>query len=820
MAVYSLQATFSRGEASPRLHSRADLEYFKAWLKTCKNWVVMRQGGIRRRPGTEFIFPAKSAAKPVRIIPFIFSADQAYVLELGDYYMRVFANGGRVARVEVATPWAAEDVFDLDYDQTNDVMDITHKNYAPRRIKRYGDTDWAIELTTAFDGPYLTINTTSTTMTPGSSGNATPPMTSDTVPSGTCAASSVLTGRDAWYAFDWNVSTFWQSAAYNPAGWLQYTFSGPKVIVGYTVQSAQGYTDAQDNYSVNAPASWSFKAWNGSAWVILDTQFGQTNWSPSEARFFPFSNEAAFSQYRLDIISNNGGTAISVGALAMQESLETAATFSLTASSTSGINGGAGFSANDVGRYVTVLGADSIFHPFLISSYTSTTQVQVKAAGAPMSQPEGSPQWKISAWGGRQGYPARVCSFLGRKVFARTDGQPNTLWLTRSGGYGTTLDFSTTVPTADDDAITLSLSDVNEIQWISEGPGVLLIGTSGAVRVMGKNSENLPFSAANFKQSPASAIGSQSIRPVKAGTTTTFVSRFAHAVREISRSDNGVDFVTPDITVLSEHLFAPGVVDATYQQEPDSLIWWARADGRLSCMTYEREQSMAALHWHELGGDGVVESVCTIPGADRYETWMIVKHFGGAVRYIERLAKPFDEETDDPEDAWVLDCALRYEGAPATVISNLNHLEGRVVSILADGAEAEPQVVSGGAITLDEAASKVLIGIPFQSRARTMPSNIAVGDGSGLGRKMKVSQAIIDILSTGSVKMGRSEAEVEEILFRETTDNLGEAIPLYTGFKKARTATSWNDNGEIEIIADGPFPATVRSIVLVIEPGP
>jgi hypothetical protein len=817
MALYALQATFGKGEASPRLHSRADLEYFKAWLKVCKNWTVMRQGGLRRRPGTEFILGANTASKPVRIIPFIFSADQAYVLELGDFYMRVFANGGMVSGVYVTTPWAAEDLFALDYDQTNDVMDVTHKNYPPYRIVRRADNDWAIELTPTFDGPYLSINTTSTTLSPSGNGNAIPSMTSNTTPSGTCSASSTAGVTAPWYAFDGAPATWWQSDTNVVAASLQYQFASSKTIVGYTVQSAPGYTDATNNGTVNAPCSWTFEGWTGSAWAILDTQFGQSEWSAGEARFYSFSNANAYAQYRINVLTNNGGVAVAIATLAFQQDPASATAITITASGTTGINNGQGFVAGDVGRYITLLGSDAIFHPFLISGYTSST---AKAAGAPLPSVSGGPQWKISAWGSVQGYPAHVCTFLGRKVFARTNGQPSTVWLTKTGGYGAKLDFSTTVPTQDDDAITLSLSDVNEIQWIAEGPGVLFIGTSAAVRVLGKNSENLPFSASNFKQSPASFFGSQAVRPTKAGASTVFVSRYAHAIREVTRSDNGVDFVTPDISVLSEHLFAKGVVDATYQQEPDSLIWWVRGDGALVSMTYEKEQSMAAIHWHQLGGDGMAESICTIPGADRYETWLVVARNGGSVRYIERLAKAFDEETDSPEDAWVLDCALRYSGAPATVISNLDHLDDSTVAILADGARQADQVVSGGEVTLDFAASKVLVGLPFQSRARTMPSNVAVGDGAGLGRLKKIVKTSIDVLSTGSLMVGSLESNAEEGVFRATTDDLGEAVPLVTGFLTGRFDASWRDNGEIEMIADGPFPATVRSVILVLEPGP
>ncbi|MFC2251959.1 hypothetical protein ACETRX_20155, partial [Labrys portucalensis] len=144
MGAYELKPVFSRGELSPKLHSRADLEHFKTGLKECQNFMVMRQGGLTRRPGTQFVQEVKDSSRPARFIPFIFSASQAYMLVFNAGVFRVYALGGRVGSVEVAHPYADADLFQLDFDQTNDVLDITHKGYQPRRVKRQSDTSWTM----------------------------------------------------------------------------------------------------------------------------------------------------------------------------------------------------------------------------------------------------------------------------------------------------------------------------------------------------------------------------------------------------------------------------------------------------------------------------------------------------------------------------------------------------------------------------------------------------------------------------------------------------------------------------------------------------
>jgi len=54
------------------------------------------QGGARKRSGTRFVKEVKDSTKATRLIPFEFNTDQAYILEFGHEYMRVYRDGGAV----------------------------------------------------------------------------------------------------------------------------------------------------------------------------------------------------------------------------------------------------------------------------------------------------------------------------------------------------------------------------------------------------------------------------------------------------------------------------------------------------------------------------------------------------------------------------------------------------------------------------------------------------------------------------------------------------------------------------------------------------
>lgn len=162
------QNNFNSGEWSPLTYGRADLQKYKSALSTCLNYVPTAQGGLTRRPGTKYIANTKSNAA-VRLVSFEFSITQAYVLEFGPSYVRFYTNDGQLlsggSPYEVATPYTANDLQDLQFAQSADVLYIAHPNYKPRKLQRNGPTSWSLNTITLLDGPYALLNTTSTTIT-------------------------------------------------------------------------------------------------------------------------------------------------------------------------------------------------------------------------------------------------------------------------------------------------------------------------------------------------------------------------------------------------------------------------------------------------------------------------------------------------------------------------------------------------------------------------------------------------------------------------------------------------------------------------------
>ncbi len=137
---------FTGGEVTPTLSARYDLKKAGSFLQCCENFIPNLHGDIERRPGTRFIAALDGQAV---LLPFQFNTEPEnnYVLIFSADKIRVASPDGLLPGVELASPYALEDVYALSAAQVGDVVYLAHKDYALRKITRSGtapDYAWAI----------------------------------------------------------------------------------------------------------------------------------------------------------------------------------------------------------------------------------------------------------------------------------------------------------------------------------------------------------------------------------------------------------------------------------------------------------------------------------------------------------------------------------------------------------------------------------------------------------------------------------------------------------------------------------------------------
>ena len=207
-----------------------------------------------------------------------------------------------------------------------------------------------------------------------------------------------------------------------------------------------------------------------------------------------------------------------------------------------------------------------------------------------------------------------------------------------------------------------------------------------------------------------------------------------------------------------------------------------------------------------------------IPGdLDEDQVWIIVqRNINGATKRFVEYLKPSDFG-DDTGDAFYVDSGLTYNGAAATSISGLGHLEGEVVTILADGAAHANKTVASGAITLDRAAKKVHIGLGFNSTLKTMRIEGGSIDGTSQGKVKRIHDVTVRLYRSVGLKIGPSSSINDLIPFRSSADEMDQALDLYTGDKTIEFGNGYDTDGFVTVRQEQPLPLTIIGIYARLE---
>ncbi len=796
--VTKIQTNFTAGVFSPRLFGRVDVSKYGNAAETITNGVVQSHGGIYRRPGTKFVNEVRTSSDKCRLIPFEFNAEQSYCVELGDEYMRFYTDQGAILNanqtitgitqanpgvvtvtahpfsngdwvyissvagmtevngkyykvankatntfelqdidgnnvnttgytaytsggtaasvVQIASPYDKDDLFEIQFAQTADVLYMVHKNYPPKKLSRTSNTAWTIANVTLIDGPYLPENVTTTTFDPSD-------VTGDI--SITASATTGINGGDGF----------------------QSTDVGRIIRIGY---QADEWT-ASTAYAVG------------------------------------------------DVVRNSGN---------VYEAIQ--------AGTSAGSGGPNNEGDNIVDGTVTWKFIDDggISYGYAtITNIVSTTIVDVTVERTFASH-SADTHWSLGAYSDTTGYPRAVAFFEQRLFFAGSKEQPQTIWGSKSG------DFETFTPSALDDGsinVTIATDQVNAIRWLSPG-NVIAIGTAGGEFTLSSSNDQDAITPTNIRVVRQGTRGSYPTRPIRFDNRVLFIQYHRRKLREMVFEFATDSFVSPDLTILAEHISGAGFVEMAYQQEPDSVIWLVRDDGALVALTFQKDQEVVGWHLHQIGGTGVaVESVTAISGDGYDEVWMIVKRTINSVtrRYVEVLQSKFDTARGDAKaDAFFVDSGLTYSGSATATLTGLDHLEGETVNIFANGSVYPNQTVTSGQVTgLSPTVTSAVVGLGYDTQITTLRPEAGGDDGTAQGRTKRVFETTFRFLDTLGAEFGLKDGTLDRVLFRSGSDPMDSSPPLFTGDKTVQMHGSWEEGGQVTVKQTQPLPFELSSVI-------
>lgn len=878
MAIRKVQQGFTAGELAPSMYGRFDDAKFAQGLARCRNFIVAPQGPAMARPGTAFVNKAKYSDKRVRIIPFTFSIKQTMALEFGDKYIRFHTQGktllesgestvalsGEDTPYEVETPFSADEVFEIRYVQSMDVMTLVHPAHPPCELRRYGPTDWRL-VNIEFGPPVNPPNAPTCSFSVVGSGITEEEKTryelrykitalvdgdngveeSEASSEGSCQGNLYL--NNAFVELSWTAV---------PGASRYRVYKSYKGVFGYIGETDE-LTFTDDNYSPDegiTPPVYDDPFMQAKGIVSVTVQDGGSGYARSFKDMFISGNTFQGSEadrtlngvtftsmYQRDDTwlyrtgTYTGGTV--TGYYASVRGNHTVNNFffdsggwsdgriaysdkhaTLTGKIRMSINQSHPsmdevYDDNVSLEVVDSTGYGAVVRPVLVNGVI--TAVNVVQGGRNYTNPsirviaeKGSgAKFKITLGDGKD-FPATVCYYEQRRCFAGTNTRPQTVWMTRTGNGS---DMSYTLPVQDDNRVKFSIAAQEASGILHLVPLQHLVVLTNSTEYRVSSGDSGPITPSSVDSKVQAQIGASTVQPVVVNSTLVYPAARGGHVRELGFVYQAGGYVTGDLSLRSAHLFENvAISDMTLAKAPDPVVWACASDGSLLGLTYLPEQAIGGWHKHTTEG-GFFESVAAVPEGDEDVLYVVVRREvgGETVRYIERM---HERAYSSMDSVWRVDCGGEYNGTATSTITGLSWLEGKEVSILANGCVLPNQVVQNGTVKLVNPATHVIVGLPITSELQTLPLAIQLADGSyGTGHRKNINQIWVRVDQSSSLLAGPDFEHLTETRPR-FDEAMGTPPDLRDGTRTAVLHPRWNDEGQLCIRQTNPLPLKVVSI--------
>jgi len=816
--------TFSRafggGEISPEMFGRIDDKKYQTGAATMRNFIAKPQGPAENRPGFAYVAEVKNSAQTVRLLSFTFSTTQTMVIEFGNEYFRFHTQGqpllysdgaaynnstnysiGDIAKsggvnyysrtgsqgqavsnsthwyamptnpniYEVPHPYQEAELFDVHYVQSADVMTLVHPNHAPRELRRLSATKWELK----------TINFAS-------------PLAS---PTGVSVAayipSSSSTNSDTYEAHEYVVT----AVASNLVDESSQSNSG-------SVQNNIYVTGAKNTITWNAVSGASkYRVYKEQAGLygfigeVTGTTIVDANIGPDFSRTPPiYENEfqttnnfpgavSYFEQRRVFAGTNNEPQSI----LMTKSGTESNMSF------------GRPIRDDDRIKFkVAAREANTIRHIVPLTQLLLLT---------------GSAEWRVSSINSDAITPTSI-SVKPQSYVGANNAQPvivnnSMVYAAARGGHIRELgynwqangfitgDLSLRAPHLFDN---LTITDMAlakapiPIVWFISSNGKLLGFTYVPEQTIGAwhqhDTDGTFESVATVSEGNDDVLYCVVKRTIN-GATKKYVERLGTRLFDNARDCFFVD------------------CGATYNGTNTDTNRTVTISGGTN---YTRGESVTITANYNLFNappslDDVGDAIVLLSGSNYYRC-NITATSSATVATVKL-------DVDLP--ASLRNTGITTYEVARNVISGLNHLEGKTVSILADAAVHPQRVVSSGSITLDRASSVVHVGLEYESDLQTLPLALQV-EAFGQGRVKNLNHVWLRVLESSGIFAGPSADKLIEAKQR-TTEPYGAPPRLKTEDIKIMLTPTWQDTGQLFVRQTDPLPLTVVGLTLEVAIG-
>lgn len=676
----------------------------------------------------------------------------------GNFWIRLQANDNTAVLIDsvaveaagamvLTSPWEADDLQNIRFEQSGDVLFACDGAHRQMRIERWGTRSWSLVNYIAEDGPFRNQNVTATTMAVGA-----------------ISGSTTLTASKPYFKST-NVGSLFrlESAGQTVAAAVvaEDTATDPIRVTGIDngrvfsiIISGTWVGTVTLQRSVSEPGDWT----------------DVTTYTTNQTTTYDDTLDNQIVYYRLYV---------KVGAY-------TSGTISMQLSYSAGSIQGVG----------------------IVTAYTSTTVVNIDVLKA-FGNTTATSDWWEGQWSDRRGWPSSVALHDGRLAWAGKD----TINLSVSDAFESFDDATE----GDSGPIKRSVGSgpVDKINWLLP-LAHLLVGTQGAELVAKSSTLDEPLTPTQFSLKPASTLGSANLRALKVDAGGIFVNRGGSRVYEMTLDGGVYNYVSDDLTAIVPEIGRPAFVRVAVQRQPDTRIHCVRADGKVAILIFDRLEKVTC--WVLYETDGLVEDVVVLPGAVEDEVYYYVNRTinGNTKRYLEKWA--LESEAQNDALSILSDSTYVWTGASSTTITGLSHLEGETVVVWANTKDLGTYTVTGGQITISEAATTAYVGLAYTARFKSAKLALGVATGQPLTQRQRLDHVGLVLQDTHcqGLRFGQDFDHLYDLPLIERGTLVGDDV-IHTTYSEDSIPLNgkWDTDTRLCLEAASPRAATVLAAVIV-----
>lgn len=343
-----------------------------------------------------------------------------------------------------------------------------------------------------------------------------------------------------------------------------------------------------------------------------------------------------------------------------------------------------------------VYAAGSIDGVCRVVARTSATVVTVQVL-QDFGSTDATRNWSEGSWSTEKGFPSSVSLYEGRLWFAGK----NKIWGSVSDAFSSF--DSELVGDSKSISRTIGFGPVDAISWLVPSTRLLMGLATGEISVRSSTfGEPLTNDNANLK-----AASTQGVAPrdaIQVDDIVYYIQRSLVKIYEATyQADRDAHF-SVDLMLLNEAIALSGIKRIAVSRQPETRIWVVLENGDIAVYLVDRAEDVRA--WSLMQTDGTYEDVCVLPGSEEDQVYFVVSRTNG--RHLEKLAKTTEAvggSTSKHLDSFIT------ATSPGTTISGLTHLNGKTVTVWADGQDRSTYTVSAGSITVGSSWANVVVGL-------------------------------------------------------------------------------------------------------------